>query len=169
MFYFGIALFCTGIFLIQFILSLFFTEIDTDIDIDCDGVPDLTWTDFISFKGIIHFGIGFGWTMWFNQDSDNKLLATIIAIFVGLVFVVVLWLAYALTRRLESTVKEESGPDLVGREVEIYVKLSNRYSAYVTKEGSKKLITVVSDGNKLYHPGDRLRITKFKYNKYFID
>ena len=49
-----IALITTGIFVIQFILSIFFGDIDTEIDIDADI------SSVVSFKGLTHFGIGFG-------------------------------------------------------------------------------------------------------------
>ena len=48
-----IALITTGIFVIQFILSIFFGDIDTEIDVDADI------SSVVSFKGLTHFGIGF--------------------------------------------------------------------------------------------------------------
>ena len=51
-----IALVTTGIFLIQFVLSIFFGDIDVDVDADISSV--------VSFKGLTHFGIGFGWYMY---------------------------------------------------------------------------------------------------------
>ena len=50
-----IALVTTGIFLIQFVLSIFFGDIDADVDVDADI------SSVVSFKGLTHFGIGFGW------------------------------------------------------------------------------------------------------------
>ena len=52
-----IALVTTGIFLIQFVLSIFFGDIDADVDVDDDI------SSVVSFKGLTHFGIGFGWYM----------------------------------------------------------------------------------------------------------
>ena len=49
-----IALVTTGIFLIQFVLSIFFGDIDADVDVDADI------SSVVSFKGLTHFGIGFG-------------------------------------------------------------------------------------------------------------
>ena len=48
-----IALVTTGIFLIQFVLSIFFGDIDADVDVDADI------SSVVSFKGLTHFGIGF--------------------------------------------------------------------------------------------------------------
>ena len=46
-----IALITTGIFVIQFILSIFFGDIDTEIDVDADI------SSVVSFKGLTHFGV----------------------------------------------------------------------------------------------------------------
>ena len=53
-----IALVTTGIFVIQFVLSIFFGDIDADVDVDADI------SSVVSFKGLTHFGIGFGWYMY---------------------------------------------------------------------------------------------------------
>ena len=169
MIYFYIALFCTGVFLVQFVLSFFLgdLDIDSDIDIDGDGSSYFSMSDLLSFKGLIHFGIGFSWTMWFNQGMDNKLLAAGISIFVGLVFVVVLYLVYALAMELECISKTESGTDLVGRNVTIYLNLGNGiYSGYVIKDNAKQLIKVHSD--KEFNTGDETVIKKFESGIYYI-
>ena len=44
-----IALVTTGIFLIQFVLSIFFGDMDADVDADISSV--------VSFKGLTHFGL----------------------------------------------------------------------------------------------------------------
>ena len=43
-----IALVTTGIFLIQFVLSIFFGDIDADVDVDADI------SSVVSFKGLTH-------------------------------------------------------------------------------------------------------------------
>ena len=49
-----IALVTTGIFAIQFVLSIFFGDMDADVDVDADI------SSVVSFKGLPHFRIGFG-------------------------------------------------------------------------------------------------------------
>ena len=58
--YFFAALVSTGIFLLQFILSIFFGSMDTDIDVNADGNADIDMSSVLSFKGLIHFCMGFG-------------------------------------------------------------------------------------------------------------
>ena len=52
-----VAVVATAIFLIQFVVSIFFGDIDTDVDMDTDI------GSVISFKGLTHFCIGMGWYM----------------------------------------------------------------------------------------------------------
>lgn len=52
-----------GIFIVQFILSSF-GFLETDLDVDFDGNVDFNVSDLLSFKGLIHFAMGFsGWLM----------------------------------------------------------------------------------------------------------
>lgn len=171
MIYFGIALFCTLMFIVQFILSFFLGDLDLDseIDVDGDGVSDFNWSDILSFKGLIHFGIGFGWTMWFNQDMSNKFLAAIIAIGVGLIFVFALWSVYLLARKLENPNVQEKGEDLVGREVKIYLVLNEkRYKAYIMRNQRRQLIEVESRNNRTYETGDSTVVKEYKNGIYLI-
>ena len=64
-----IALVTTGIFLIQFVLSIFFGDIDADVDVDADI------SSVVSFKGLTHFGIGFGWYIYVSggKHGNSKL------------------------------------------------------------------------------------------------
>ena len=73
-----IAVVTTGIFVIQFILSIFFGDIDADTDVDADI------SSVVSFKGLTHFGIGFGWYMYLIGNTDIQSYA--IAIFDWSVF-----------------------------------------------------------------------------------
>lgn len=61
-----IAIVTTGIFVIQFILSIFFGDIDADVDVDADI------SSMVSFKGLTHFGIGFGWYMYLIGKTDQS-------------------------------------------------------------------------------------------------
>lgn len=170
MIYFGIALFCTSIFIVQFILSFILGEIDldSDIDLDADGDVDFSLSDILSFKGLIHFGIGFGWTMWFSKD-ENQFLAAIIAVCVGIIFMFVLYGVYFLAYKLEHKIVPEKGEDLVGKEVEIYLPLErNKYTVNIEINGKQSQIIVSSISEKNYITGDKTTIEKFENGIYFI-
>ena len=65
-----IAIVTTGIFAVQFILSVFFGDFDADTDIDTDI------SSVVSFKGLTHFGIGFGWYMYLQHNTEIQTYLT---------------------------------------------------------------------------------------------
>ena len=84
----SVAIFCTGWFVIQFLLSVIF-GLDSDIDTDTSG--DFDASDLFTFKGLIHFGIGYSWWMVIHaQDSSWSTHA--VAFLLGSLVMVVLWL-----------------------------------------------------------------------------
>ena len=104
-----IALVTTGIFLIQFVLSIFFGDIDADVDVDADI------SSVVSFKGLTHFGIGFGWYMYLVGNADIASYA--IGILVGLFFVFAVWFLYKKAYQLQQVNRSEETDQLVGRDV----------------------------------------------------
>ena len=106
-----IALVTTGIFLIQFVLSIFFGDMDADVDVDADI------SSVVSFKGLTHFGIGFGWYMYLAGNADIASYA--IGILVGLFFVFAVWFLYKKAYQLQQVNRSEETDQLVGRECKI--------------------------------------------------
>ena len=100
-----IAVVTTGIFVIQFILSIFFGDIDADTDVDADI------SSVVSFKGLTHFGIGFGWYMYLIGNTDIQSYA--IAILIGLFFVFAVWFLYKKAYQLQQVNKTEKTEQLV--------------------------------------------------------
>ena len=94
-----IAIVTTGIFAVQFILSIFFGDIDADADIDTDV------SSVVSFKGLTHFGIGFGWYMYLQHNTEIQTYLTGVAI--GLIFVFAVWFLYKKAYQLQQTTHSE--------------------------------------------------------------
>ena len=107
--YFFAALVSTGIFLLQFILSIFFGSMDTDIDVNADGNADIDMSSVLSFKGLIHFCMGFGWFMYLCQPP-YIVLHYLGAVISGSFFVFVLAWIYKLCYKL----KQENKPEQAG-------------------------------------------------------
>ena len=150
-----IALITTGIFVIQFILSIFFGDIDTEIDIDADI------SSVVSFKGRTHFGIGFGWYMYLAGHTD--VANYIIGILIGLFFVLAVWFLYKKAYRLQQVNRSEKTDQLVGRESTIYFKHGDgKYTVQMKRDGAIREIDVVSESGKTYQTGDRTIITAYK-------
>ena len=102
-----IALVTTGIFVIQFILSIFFGDMDADVDVDADI------SSVVSFKGLTHFGIGFGWYMYLAGNTEIQ--SYIIAILIGLFFVFAVWFLYKKAYQLQQVNRSEQTDQQIGR------------------------------------------------------
>lgn len=156
-----IALVTTGIFVIQFILSIFFGDIDADTDVDADI------SSVVSFKGLTHFGIGFGWYMYLAGNADIQ--SYVIGILVGLFFVLAVWFLYKKAYQLQQVNHSEQTNQLVGRECVIYFKQSDsKYTVQTTRDGAMREVDVISESGKTYQTGDRTIITSYKDGTLFI-
>ena len=156
-----IALVTTGIFVIQFILSIFFGDMDADMDVDADI------SSVVSFKGLTHFGIGFGWYMYLAGNTEIQ--SYIIAILIGLFFVFAVWFLYKKAYQLQQVHRPETTNELVGRECTIYFKQNdNKYTVQTNRDGAMREIDVISESGKTYQTGDRTVITRYQDGTLYI-
>lgn len=159
--FFTIALVTTGIFLIQFVLSIFFGDMDADVDVDADI------SSVVSFKGLTHFGIGFGWYMYLAGNTEIQ--SYVIAMLVGLFFVFAVWFLYKKAYQLQQVNRTEQTNQLVGRECTIYFKQSDgRYTVQTSRDGAMREVDVISESDKAYHTGDRTIITRYQDGVLYI-
>ena len=172
--YFFAALVSTGIFLLQFILSIFFGNMDTDIDVNADGNADIDMSSVLSFKGLIHFCMGFGWFMYLCQPP-YIVLHYLGAVISGSFFVFVLAWIYKLCYKLKQENKPEQGEELIGRKCEIYTRCQEQgqaeteYVVYIAINGAQRELTVRSIQGKSYQEGDILTLKDYKEGIYYID
>lgn len=156
-----IALVTTGIFVIQFILSIFFGDMDADVDVDADI------SSVVSFKGLTHFGIGFGWYMYLAGNTE--IMSYAIGILVGLLFVFAVWFLYKKAYQLQQVNHSEQTENLVGRECTIYFKQSaGRYTVQTSRDGAMREVDVISESDKVYQTGDRTVISRYKDGTLYI-
>lgn len=108
--YYILGIISYGIFIIQFILSNFGG--DTELDVDFDGEGDFDTSSLLSFKGLVHFAMGFsGWLMLVGKVN----VFTIgIGVAVGILFMVILYYLYKLCMKFHSEPTEKCGIELVG-------------------------------------------------------
>ena len=161
-----IALVSTGIFLLQFIMSVFFGGLD--IDVDGDANADFDIGSFFSFKGMVHFLIGFGWTKVLFPGNGWYTFA--IAVAVGLVFMIALFYSYLLAFRLQNLRKPEKPYALVGRVGRIYINEGDgRYTIFVERDGAERELDVVSESGRTdYKTDERVTVERYAQNKYYI-
>ncbi len=160
-FFLIIALVTTGIFLIQFVLSIFFGDLDADVDVDTDI------SSVVSFKGLTHFGIGFGWDMYLAGNTEIQ--SYVVGILVGLFFVFAVWFLYKKAYQLQQVNRTEQTDQLVGRECTIYFKQSDsKYTVQTNRDGAMREVDVISESGKTYQTGDRTVITRYQDGTLYI-
>ena len=155
-----VAIVATAIFLVQFIVSIFFGDIDTDVDMDTD------LGSVISFKGLTHFCIGMGWYMYISQGTDIS--SYVVGILIGLVFVLVLWFLYKKAWQLQNENRPEKSEALLGRECTIYTQNGDRYVVQIAVNGALREMDVRSLEGRKYQTGDRAVIVRLESGIMYI-
>ena len=162
--YYAIALIVYSIFIIRFILSWIGADFDIDADVDIG--------DVVSFKGLTHFLMGFsGWLSVKSFTTHNIMWYDyIIALILGVIFVILLYFVYKLLISLETKPQILSGKQLIGKTGKIYVILE-------PEDSIKKYIITVGNGlgtqeypaksNNSYKLGDEVVISDY-VNAYYI-
>lgn len=167
--WYTLLLLASSVFFIgQFVLSFFFgdSELDADIDSDLDAdLYGLSTSDIISFKGILHFIIGFSLTL--TLFGGVNLVSLLIALLVGVSFTILLALLYRFIYSLE---QHQTYPDdkfeNYHAEV-IYFKQSNLSGeCALTLNGKWTTLPLISDIPLKY--GDKIIVSGTKNFAKFV-
>lgn len=148
------------IFLVQFIMTFF---VDLDMDIDADGSLDTS--DFLSFKGVLHFLLGFCWTgVIYGIDSPWKIT---LAVMVGLVFFFSLIFVYKKIYSLAQEKKFQDPKELIGEEAELNTFYNGTGTIFITFDGRRSEVNVRSDKN--VKTGDVVRIVGYENHTFIVE
>lgn len=120
--YYILGMIVYGIFILQFLLS-FLGIGDYDLDVDFDGNIDFDVSTVISFKGLIHFLMGF--SSWLMLVGDVSPINIFLAVFTGILFVVILYFVYRLCMKLNYEPEDPKGKALIGISVIVCIKGDN--------------------------------------------
>lgn len=159
----ALAVLATALFLVQFIMSIFFGDLETDLD----TTADLDLGSMISFKGLTHFCIGMGWYMYLSGGTDA--LSYGIGILTGLAFVFILWFLYKKAYQLQKENKPEKNEALLGRECTIYAHNGNRFVVQIAVNGALREREVRSLGGKSYRTGEKTTVCKVENGVLYIE
>ena len=184
--YYALAIVAYSIFLVQFLLSLFGAEYDsdinTDIDIDTDSGDNshfgMSWSDIFSFKGVIHFLMGFaGWISLAQYTRDVVWYDYIIAIVLGFSFIFILLMVGKMLYKLRHEPEGKQPIDFLGASGTISIIVNNGlknkdgfYSYYIILTGEEfngQDLLVYSKSSE-YELGDVVTIDEINNGKYYI-
>lgn len=164
--YYILGIISYGIFLIQFILS--FIGGETDIDIDFDGELDFSMSDIVSFKGLIHFLMGF--SGWIIVTREFTIINVLFACIIGFLFVLILYYIYKLAISLQSVPTKKNGIELVGYPAIIYLTLENISEKHCICTICNGGITeeIICKASSPVKVGDKRSIIDYKNGIYYI-
>lgn len=161
--YYILGIVSYSIFIIQFLLSNIGIG-DTEFDVDIDGEPDFDFSDLISFKGLIHFVMGFSGFLMLIEKVN--VLTISIACVVGVALMFVLYLVYKLCMKFNSEPTVKAGSDLIGEVVMVYLPLSN--GTCICKVNAPEYREITCQADTEVSVGDILSIKSYKDGIYYI-
>lgn len=153
--FWGCAIIGTAIFVVQMVLTLIGMD-STDMDVDFDG-PDTMdlggGISLFSIKNFVNFIVGFGWAgVCLSSVITAKWLLAIIAIAVGVGFVLMFFYIKKQTKKLEHNGAFRI-EDCKGKTVDVYLRIpanrSGKGKVQVSLNGSIQEIEAMTDGEEI--------------------
>jgi hypothetical protein len=134
-----------------------------DMDTDLDVGSGLLLSDVISFKGLIHFIIGFSFTL--TLMNEVTLLSVSIGVATGIIFVLVLYYLYKLIyTKLQQSVKYTHVIDNMEAEVYYWDKKNRIGEVFLTLEGRPVTVTLVCEEDMHFEKGQKLRVSGTRHS-----
>ena len=164
-----------SLFIVKFAISLFAGDIDMDVDFDGDS--DFDSSSAFSFKGVLHFLVGFSGYLFARAHSDTVTIIDgkvqsnfgdfVCAIIVCFIVMVALFYTYKLAMKANNSAKNPE--DLIDNSKgTIYINLGNgSYSVQVHTPAGTTNVTAFYSGDDL-EPGTEV-ILKKDGNNIFIN
>ena len=156
----------SGLFVITSIGSLFFGGMDLDMDTDLDvGGSGFLLGDVISFKGLIHFTIGF--TLSLTLMQGFTLVSATVGVATGVVFVLVLYYLYkTLFEKLQQNMKYTTEINNMDAEVYFWDKKSKIGEVFITLEGRPVTVTLKCDEDIHFEKGQKIKVSGTRNSVY---
>lgn len=146
-----------ALFLITTIGSLIFGELDLNIDVDADG-GDFPGGDIFSFKGLVHFALGFSLTLTLMKEVT--ITSVSIGIIAGVVFVLVLYYLYKVTyTKLQQNIKYTD--EIAEMDAEVYFWNESRKigEVFISLEGRPVTITLEGAEGMNLEKGQKIKVS----------
>ena len=156
-----------SLFIIKLAISLFAGDIDMDVDFDGDS--DFDSSSAFSFKGVLHFLVGFSSYLFARAHTDTVNVVNgnvqfsfgdfIWAVIVGIIIMIALFYAYKLAMKANNSTKDPE--DLIDNSKgTIYINLGNgSYSVQAHTPAGTTNVTATYENDKLT-PGTHVILIK---------
>ncbi|HZK03449.1 MAG TPA: serine protease [Bacteroidaceae bacterium] len=149
-----IACLASLVFVIQTILTFIGLGVDSDIETSgVDSLDDGSFSGLFSFRNLINFLLGYGWTgVIIYEKIASAFLLQIVSVFVGLLFVAAFVLMFTQMMRLaqDNTFKIE---DAIGVSGYVYLRIpalrKGKGKIQFSVKGSVRELDAITDGEEL--------------------
>ena len=153
--FWGCAVIGSLIFIVQMVLTLMGMD-HSDVDVDFDGGDTMDLgggISLFSIKNFVNFIVGFGWGgVCFSGAIENKWLLTLVAVLVGVAFVLMFFFIKKQTKKLEHNGAFNIA-DCVGKTVDVYLRIpaskSGKGKVQVSLNGSVQEFEAMTDGDSI--------------------
>jgi len=154
----------SGLFLITTIGSLFFG--DMDLDTDADLGSGFMVSDVFSFKGLVHFTIGFSLTL--TVMGEFSLLSAAISVITGIIFVLILYYLYKLMYdRLQQNMNYTTEINDMDAEVYFWNDKSKSGEVFITLEGRPVTVTLKCEDEDIhFDKGQKIKVSGTRHAVY---
>ena len=153
--FWGCAVIGSIIFIVQMVLTLVGMD-SSDMDVDFDGADTMDLgggISLFSIKNFVNFIVGFGWGgVCFAGVIENKWLLTLVAVLVGVAFVLMFFFIKKQTKKLEHNGAFQI-KDCVGKTVDVYLRIpankGGKGKVQVSLNGSVQEFEAMTEGNSI--------------------
>lgn len=161
--YWYIAIAASLIFIIQTVLSFVGTDADIDGDIDLDTDSSSYFSSIFSFRNLINFLLGFGWTgVAFYRTIGNTALLAALAVGVGLLFIFIFFIIMRFMMKLAENNAFDIN-DAVEKTADVYLTIpagkSGKGKVLVSVKGSVHELSAMTKMPMEIKSGQVVRIT----------
>jgi len=152
-----------GLFVITTLGSLFFGNLDIDANADLDLGSDFLLSDLISFKGLIHFTIGFSLSLTIMEEFSVK--SSIVGGVTGIVFVLVLYYLYKfLFKKLQHNIKYTYEINDMEAEVYFWDEKLKIGEVFITLEGRPVTVSLKCTEEIHLEKGQKIRVSGTRHS-----
>jgi membrane protein implicated in regulation of membrane protease activity/uncharacterized membrane protein len=160
-----VAIIASLIFLVQLIFTIIGTDLTDGLGADFDGHLDAIHGPFqlFSFRNLINFLMGFGWTgVAFYESVPNHTFLILLATAVGILFVVTFFIL--IKQILKLTEDNTFNIDkLIGKTAEVYLRIpakkSGKGKVQVSLNGTSHELLAISETEEI-SSGSLVKITR---------
>lgn len=169
-----LAFFASLIFIFQTIMTFLGTDASADLDADFDGDFHDVEAPFelFSFRNLINFLLGFGWTGVAFYGKMNEAFLVILAFIVGILFVGIFFLIIKQILKLQED-NTFNINNTLGKTAEVYMTIpANKAGSgkiQISVNGSFHELEAFTESEKKIYAGNNVRIVRVDNQVLFVE